>query len=115
MVIVDTNVWIDFFKGKIQAKKLSEIIELGEILIHPFVLTELVFGGLKKEFQKKLEIMQVTEILSEEKKRLFIQKEKLCGRGLGLVDIHLLASARIVPCQIWTFDSYLNKAAGLIL
>jgi predicted nucleic acid-binding protein len=115
MLLVDTNVWVDFFKGKKDAQQLSKIIELGDVLIHPFVLTELVIGGLRKDFQKKLELMQFTDVISEEKIRLFIQTENLSGKGLGLVDIHILATARIFPCKIWSFDSYLNKAANLIL
>ncbi len=115
MLLVDTNVWIDFFKGKKECQKLAQLLISNEILIHPFVISELVIGGLKKEIQLKMEKMKQVEVVSEEKIRQFILKENLVGKGLGLVDIHLLASARLTPCQIWTFDSFLKTASNQIL
>ncbi len=115
MILVDTNVWIDFFKGKNDTKKLPELIEQDQVFLHPYVLTELVIGGLKKEIQTKLEKIQTLEIISEDKMRLFVIKENLIGKGLGLVDIHLLASARMNNSEIWTFDSVLKKIANQIL
>jgi len=111
MVLVDTNVWVEFFRGNKKSLVLSELIESGEIYLHPFVLTELVLGGLKKELQLKMESFVNLPILSENLLRKFIVEEKLFGRGLGFVDIHLLSASRIYQCDIWTFDSYLKKAA----
>ncbi len=36
MVLVDTSVWIDFFKGKSDAQNLSQLIESDEVVLHPF-------------------------------------------------------------------------------
>jgi len=33
------------------------------------------------------------------------------GRGLGLVDVHLLASAQLGEAPLWTLDKRLRKAA----
>ncbi len=111
MVLVDTNVWVEFFRGSKKSLALSDSIESGEVYLHPFVLTELVLGGLKKELQLKMESFVNVSILSENQLRKFITEEKLFGRGLGFVDIHLLSASRIYQCDIWTYDSYLKKAA----
>jgi predicted nucleic acid-binding protein len=41
----------------------------------------------------------------------FISHERLHGAGLGAVDVHLLASARLAASRLWTRDAALAKAA----
>jgi hypothetical protein len=50
-------------------------------------------------------LIEATEILE------FIENNSLMGRGLGYVDIHLLASAIIGNVFLWTYDRRLNDAA----
>ncbi|MFO7560625.1 MAG: hypothetical protein R6X10_17480 [Desulfobacterales bacterium] len=50
-------------------------------------------------------IVETTEVLN------FIESKSLMGRGLGYVDIHLLASAIIGNVVLWTFDRRLHEAA----
>jgi hypothetical protein len=44
----------------------------------------------------------------------FIRSQKLYGRGVGYVDVHLLAGAAIDQCQFWTLDKRLNAVAASI-
>ena len=39
----------------------------------------------------------------------------LMGKGLGYIDIHLLASAMLSDVQLWTLDKRLNNIAEKIL
>jgi hypothetical protein len=42
----------------------------------------------------------------------FIGRRKLCGSGIGYVDVHLLAAAALAPeTLLWTRDRRLNAAA----
>jgi hypothetical protein len=41
----------------------------------------------------------------------FIETHKLTGSGLGYVDVHLLAGARLGSLPLWTLDRTLNAAA----
>ena len=50
-------------------------------------------------------VVETTEILE------FIENNSLMGRGLGYVDIHLLASAIIGNVVLWTYDRRLNYLA----
>jgi len=50
-------------------------------------------------------VLEVTEVLE------FIENNSFMGRGLGYVDIHLLASVIIGNVVLWTFDRRLNEAA----
>lgn len=40
-----------------------------------------------------------------------IEDRRLWGRGLGWVDVHLLASALLSHCGFWTLDKKLGDAA----
>ncbi len=41
----------------------------------------------------------------------FIESHKLNGKGIGFVDIHLLASAKLAQIKLWTAVKRLNSAA----
>jgi predicted nucleic acid-binding protein len=41
-----------------------------------------------------------------------IEDRKLYGRGIGWVDAHLLASALLSRCRLWTLDRRLALAAA---
>jgi hypothetical protein len=41
-----------------------------------------------------------------------IEQRRLWGRGIGWIDAHLLASALLTVCQLWTHDESLYKTAA---
>ena len=43
---------------------------------------------------------------------MMIQQQQLMGRGIGYVDAHLLASARLSGCPLWTHDRRLAEIAA---
>ncbi len=40
-----------------------------------------------------------------------VDQDKLHGRGLGWIDVHLLTSALLTHCSLWTIDKALAAAA----
>jgi hypothetical protein len=42
----------------------------------------------------------------------FIENYQLMGKGLGYIDMHLLASALLSKVSLWTFDKKLNGVAS---
>ena len=49
-VLIDTSVWRGFFKGNSAFRALrDQLDEDGAVLMHPFVLGELVMGGLSQK------------------------------------------------------------------
>jgi hypothetical protein len=40
-----------------------------------------------------------------------IEAHRLFGRGLGWIDVHLLASAALSTSRLWTFDGALREAS----
>jgi predicted nucleic acid-binding protein len=42
----------------------------------------------------------------------FLEKNLLMGRGLGLIDLHLIASAYLSGIPLWTLDKKLRQASS---
>jgi len=42
----------------------------------------------------------------------FIEVHQLNAKGIGFVDTHLLASARLAQIKLWTVDKRLNSVAA---
>lgn len=111
MILADTNVWIDHFKN--DNKKLREILDTKIVCIHEFILAELACGKLQKRklILNLLSDLPSTSPLSLEDLLGFIDQNNLFGRGLGLVDIQLLASCQRYDQLLWTYDKKLLREA----
>jgi predicted nucleic acid-binding protein len=48
VILVDSSVWVEFFKGTARSRALADLLEADEVLLHPWVLGELVLGGLAR-------------------------------------------------------------------
>lgn len=112
MIVVDTSVWIDHLRRTNNA--LVSLLESDEVLVHPFVIGELACGN----FRNRPAILRVLNRLpqpvktTDEETLFFIEERSLHGRGLGLIDVHLLASTVILgTARLWTLDSRLQRAA----
>ena len=52
------------------------------------------------------------DLVPDEEVFILIEERKLFGKGLGFIEIHLLASALIHQVPIWTRDKSLKLVAG---
>ena len=113
MILVDTSVWIAFFRNGDEALQL--LLNRGEVLTHPYIIGELACGNLRARRQvldDLAELPRVPVALHEEV-MLFIERYGLMGAGVGYLDMHLLASAVLaVDVRLWTGDKKLATLAG---
>lgn len=108
MILVDTSVWVDHFRHT--NAKLTAALEAGEVLIHPFILGELACGDVKnrRETLDLLAMLPSAIVATEPEALAFIEKRKLMAKGIGYIDVHLLASAALTPdATLWTLDKKL--------
>ncbi len=117
MILVDTSVWIDHLRS--DAPALVSILEEGRVLMHPFVLGELACGNLKnrREVLQLLGELPSAPISTDPEALTFIEVHALMGRGIGYIDVHLLASVALAgTAQLWTRDQrFATVAADLEL
>lgn len=112
IVLADTSIWVDHFR-RVESQ-LASLLEHGDVVIHPFVIGELLLGGVPKasDILDDLNTIPKATIASNDEVMEFIVKRKLSGLGIGYVDAHLLASAMLtVEASIWTRDKRLLAAA----
>jgi len=114
MVLVDTSVWLRALYG--QAPYLAGLDELlagKEAAGHELVYGELLVGdsgGRRKLFADYEQMRQARRVPHHEVVAL-VQHRKLHGRGVGWIDVHLLASALAEHFQFWTADTALTAIA----
>ncbi|MDA0989666.1 MAG: type II toxin-antitoxin system VapC family toxin [Verrucomicrobia bacterium] len=111
MVLVDTSVWIDHLRKR--SPRLAGLLDDGEVATHPFVIGELACGNLvnRKEILSLLHSLPAVARVKDEEILFFIEQHPLAGRGLGLIDVHLLASSKLSEHPLWTKDKRLTSAA----
>ena len=111
MILVDTSMWVEHLRHGLP--RLATLLQEGEVMIHPWVIGELACGNLRNR-QQVLELLlglPMATVASDTEVLLLIERERLMGRGIGYVDAHLLASARLSHCRLWTQDRRLAAVA----
>lgn len=115
MILVDTSVWVDHLQHGNTA--LFELLNQTQILSHPFVVGELALGSLRQRavILQALYSLPGAVSASDDEVLDLISSSQLHGRGLGYVDVHLLAAARLtLGSQLWTLDKRLQAAASTL-
>jgi hypothetical protein len=111
MILVDTSVWVSYLKTG--NAKLKGLLEEGLVVCHDFIIGELACGNLRnrKEILALLGDLPKAEIAEHREVLRFIEERGLQGKGLGYIDVHLLASAILTGLPLWTLDNRLKEAA----
>ncbi|SDJ10837.1 MULTISPECIES: type II toxin-antitoxin system VapC family toxin [Bradyrhizobium] len=112
MILADTSIWIDHFRRS--DLQLAQLLERGDVAMHPFVIGELLLGRVPRiaEMIGDLNTLPKATVASPEEVLSFIVARRLPGAGIGYVDAHLLAAAALTPeTLVWTRDKRLLAAA----
>jgi predicted nucleic acid-binding protein len=112
LILVDTSVWVDHLRrGDAQ---LAESLERGTVVMHPFVIGEIACGSLtdRSSMLQLLQDLPMAAVADSDEVLGFIERHSLHGKGLGYVDVHLLASVALTDrTKLWTRDKRLRVAA----
>ena len=113
MILVDTSIWVEHLRTS--DEMLIALLNSGEVLGHPFVTGELALGNLRRRdpFLTDLQDLPQAIVASDEDVLHLIDRQALFGRGIGYVDAHLLAAARLTTgSKLWTRDRRLQAVAA---
>jgi predicted nucleic acid-binding protein len=110
-MLVDTSVWIDHFRRASPA--LVAALDQGAVECHDFVLGELACGTLPRrgEVLALMRMLPRVAPVTPDEAMTFIDERRLWGRGLGWVDVGLLAATVVAGARLWTLDRRLAEAA----
>lgn len=112
MILVDTSVWVEHLRSG--NPTLTSELAAGRVLAHPFVIGELACGNLRnrREVLDLLGRLPSVPAATHAEALDFLERRALMGRGIGFVDVHLLASAALAaPARLWTRDRRLAAVA----
>ena len=114
MVLVDTSVW-----PRSLANRSPYVAEMERLLIrkevagHELVYGELLMGdrGGRAKSLADYEDLQQARLIAHLDVVGFVRDRHLHGRGIGWIDVHLLASALVGQMQVWTADQSFQAVA----
>lgn len=111
MVLVDTSVWVAHFRASHSG--VVRLLTEGQVLTHPFVVGELACGNLarRERLLSDLAALPAARRASDEEVMQLVTRRRLWGRGIDWVDAHLLASALLTGCALWTLDPRFRRVA----
>jgi predicted nucleic acid-binding protein len=112
LILADTSIWIDHLRSG--GREMRRHLEVGEIVIHPFIIAELALGSLRERVKTLalLDHLPHVQAANIHEVRLAIEARQLYNLGIGLIDAHLVASVLVDPgTLLWTRDKRLRKAA----
>ena len=111
-VLVDTSIWIDLLvQGDPQ---LSGLLSSNRAVIHPMTIGEIAVGSVRHRRRTLATLLKLprSAVVTEDEVLSMVDDHGLHGIGLGYVDVHLLASARLRAAPVlWTRDRRLGEAA----
>ena len=111
MVLVDTSVWVSHFRDG--NDELASLLNDGRVLCHPLIVGELACGNLKDRavILSFLQLLPMSIEAEHAEVLSFIEDNRLMGKGMGYVDVHLITSAVLTGVPIWTLDKKLAQTA----
>ena len=112
MILVDTSVWIEYFRGGDEA--LESLLEEGQVLMHPYIMGELACGHIESRDRILQDLTDMPQLgkARDDEVLYFIESHQLMGSGIGYLDAHLLASVHLAEnVRLWTRDKKLSVLA----
>ena len=112
MILADTSIWVDHFRSG--NEKLRDLLNRGQVVVHPFIVAELALGSLRQRVTTLalLDRLPHVQVAQTREVRTMIESRRLYSLGIGLIDAHLIASIFLDPStRLWTTDKGLRHAA----
>jgi len=109
-VIIDTSVWIEFFKANpVYFEIVLKLIENADIFSLELIFAELMQGAkgqresdMIQEFFAQMKILDSPGLIFQA--GIFSKDQKLLNRGIGLIDSVIISAAIRFDLQVWTLD-----------
>lgn len=110
-VLIDTSVWIDYFRGNGNSKDLDFLIDENLIAINEIILAELVpYLKLKKQTKVINLLHDVNKIPLRIDWNEIIEFQVKCLKsgtnGVGIPDLIIAQNARQNSCTVYSLDKH---------
>lgn len=113
MILADTSVWVDHFRNG--NAEFSDRLNNAEICIHDFILGEIALGSIQNRpvILSLLDHLPKAKLATHKEIMAMIERQMLYSKGIGYVDVHLIASCLLdAHVSLWTLDRRLKSVAS---
>ena len=118
-VLVDTSIWIDYFRAGNNSEKLDFLIDENLIVINDLILAELV-PSLRVHNQRKI----VKLLYTINKLQLYINWNQIIEfqfkclknglNGIGIPDLIVAQNAKQNHCEIYSLDNHFKLMKDIL-
>jgi predicted nucleic acid-binding protein len=115
VILVDTSVWVDHLRRG--DARLADLLERANVIMHPFVVGEIACGSVhdRVSILELLQDLPSVAVAEGDEVLGFIDRHRLHGKGVGYIDVHLLASVALTEgAKLWTRDKKLRLVAEML-
>lgn len=110
MILVDTSVWIEFFRGASSAKELIEVLDEGLVALAAPVWIELLSGARRDEKPRLRKVLSALPRLYPLRSTWSLMEKMVetasrKGHRFGSVDLLIAAIAVENDASVWSLDS----------
>ena len=111
MILVDTSIWVNHFRRK--NIQLEELLSHEAVYCHPLIIGELACGNLhhRNEILDLLSELPTAVIVTDQEALAFIEQHQIMCKGLGMVDVLLLAATVVSNLKVLTDDKVMKQVA----
>ena len=118
-VLVDTSVWIEYFRTGKNAEKLDLLIDENIIVINDLILAELIpplRARNQKDVIKLLSSIHKLDLIIDWNQIIEFQFKCLKNglNGIGIPDLIIAQNAKQNHCSIYTNDKHFQLMVGVI-
>src|SRR5262247_4170148 len=110
MVLVDSSVWVRYLAGEEPyLTHARDLFTQDAVLGHELVYGELLIGdrGTRSGLLADLHTVKSAPTVSHDEVVQFVRTRRLMARGIGWIDVHLLAATLVTHARLWTADTAL--------
>ena len=118
-VLVDTSIWVDYFRAGDNSHKLDDLIDENIVVINDIILAELVpYLKLKKQ-TKVIKLLHEINCISlaidwEEIIEFQVRCLKSGANGVGIPDLIIAQNAKQHSCEIYSLDKHFRLINQLL-
>jgi predicted nucleic acid-binding protein len=114
VTLIDTSIWVNHLRTP--DERVASLMANNEVGTHPLVIGELAVGNLKDRAKtlKYFRRLEQPSIPADEEVHYFLESRQLYGKGIGWIDMHMLAAAKLSGWSLYTADAAMGAAARQI-
>ena len=110
-VLVDTSIWIDYFKGGDNSKDLDFLIDENLIVTNDIILAELIpYLKIKKQLKVIKLLHEVNRVPLTIHWEELIEFQMKClksgANGVGIPDLIITQNAKQNSCKVYSLDKH---------